>query len=71
MAMDSQQGGTSPQGDDVEVPAEAAVRFLTIWQGFDAQMPLERYGQAQFYGFISAHGEWLPSPLGIAHSPRS
>lgn len=71
VAVDSQQGGTSPQVDDVEIPAEAAVLFLAVWQGFDTQMPLKGYGQAQFYGFISAHGEWSLSPPEIAHPPWS
>lgn len=41
VAVDCQQGGSPPQGDDVEIPAEAAIRFLAVRQGFDAKIPLE------------------------------
>ena len=54
VAVNGQQGGPPPQGDDVEVPAETAVRFLTVRQGLDAKMPLEGDGQAQLYGIASS-----------------
>ena len=59
MAVDCQQGGLPPQGDDVEIPAEAAIRFLAVRQGFDAKIPLEGDGQAQFYRFGPAQGSVL------------
>ncbi len=49
MTVNCQQGGPPPQENDVEVPAEAAVRRLAIRQGFDTKMPLEGDGQAQLY----------------------
>ena len=60
MAVNCQQGRTPAQGDDVKIPAEASVQLLAVGQGFDAEMQLERDGQAQFYRFSPAHGS-VPS----------
>ena len=49
MAVDGQQGGPPPQENDVGIPAEAAIRFLAIRQGFDTKMPLEGDGQAKLH----------------------
>lgn len=49
MTVDCQQGGPPPQENDVEIPAEGAIRFLAIRQGFDAKVPLEGDGQAKLH----------------------
>ncbi len=53
MTVDSQQRGVPPQGDDVEISAEAAIRLLAVRQGFDAEMPLEGDSQAELHGNTS------------------
>ena len=57
MAVDCQQTGPAPQRDDVEVPAEPAVRLLAVGERFDVQVSLEGNGQAQFYCITSFHEE--------------
>ena len=57
MAVDRQQTGAAPQRNDVEVPAEAAVWFLTTRERFDVQVPLEGNGQTQLYRITSFHEE--------------
>ena len=41
VTVDCQQGKLHPQGDDVEIPAEAAIRLLAVRQCFDTKMALE------------------------------
>ena len=57
MAVNRQQTGPAPQRNDVEIPAETAVRFLRIRERFEVQVPLEGNGQTQFYRIISFHEE--------------
>lgn len=57
MAVNRQQTGSAPQRNDVEVPAETAVRFLRIRERFEVQVPLEGNGQAQLYRITSFNGE--------------
>lgn len=53
MTVNRQEGGVPPQGNGVEIPAEALIQFLTVRQGFDAKMPLEGDGQAKLRGSTS------------------
>ena len=49
VTVDCQQGKPPPQGDDVEIPAEAAIRLLAVRQCFDTKMALEGDGQAKLH----------------------
>ena len=57
MAVDRQQAGPAPQRNDVELPAEPAVRLLAVGERFDVQVSLEGNSQAKFYLIISFHEE--------------
>ena len=57
IAVNGKQTGMASQGDDMEVPAETAIRFLRIRERFEVQVPLEGNGQAQLYRITSFHEE--------------